>query len=183
MQRKHSWLDFEGKKYVAIRQLIWLDWILKKKKHCFNPPQPHLHPPGSQEAVASLGFPPQSCIPSSQVNSTVSEGSLACNRMVSIVILAILKDILETGLSKIVFTVLCYLFQVRTTILKMVTKLTKSGPGGITGIDCRGSILSVVSQMVLLWFLLICSVQPSSVTWSIHLWLKIYYQWAVLHSR
>ena len=73
------------------------------------------------------------------MNSTVLAGNLACNRIALGAILAILRDILETGLSKIH---LHYLFQVRTTILNMVTKLTKSGPGGITGIDCRGSILS-----------------------------------------
>ena len=101
----------------------------------------HLHPPGSQEAVASLGFSPQSCIQSSQVNSAVLGGSLACNRMVLIAILAILRDMLVTGLSEVIFVVLRYLFQVRTTILKMVTKLTKSGLGGNTGIDC--SIMSV----------------------------------------
>ena len=102
----------------------------------------HLHPPGSQEAVASLGFPPQSCIQSSRVNSAVSGGSLACNRMASIAILAILRDILVTSLIEIIFVVLRYLFQVRTTILKMVTKLTKLGLGGNTGIDCSNMSVS-----------------------------------------
>ena len=75
------------------------------------------------------------------MNSAVLGGSLACSRMVLIAILAILRDMLVTGLSEIIFVVLRHLFQVRTTILKMVTKLTKSGQGGNTGIDW--SIMSV----------------------------------------